>query len=872
MALTLEIASSLSLFMEKHIKNHIKKMSTSSQVALLENEAESDFDGLLERITNIRESLVENDQNLIGNISSSEGRTFAIHIWNVAVKLQNRIPNLKPDESSVLKLTIIPQLRILSVDILKKFGRKNNDDDISLLFYFYCYTYKSLVDSNNFPLAEKYSQSALELFPNLEPSSNTTQNLVQLKVWQSQTELTNGIGNGLNILKELVEKYSVESSILVSYAYEKSIELQSIEWCQFCLQLVKNSKSLSNEWENQILTLLSQLFLNKGKAGEAMKIIEMIPESLNKLYLELKCTIILHPNNPDLKHKLISFIPKTEKDRRILAALCIFIADNYRNNINNCGKSIKDKYDKTMMGFMKEVIKLICIENTNKDTHKYIWISAFRIICEQNNLEEAMTLLENNYLRQQISDEDRRKIVGLLWNQALDEYDLKNYISAAKWMTLAQKQISEIDNQANSCCYRFLCRCMNEEKQYGEALNYIDKAIYLQPNCSHGYLLKFRILIQIGNETEANNFLSEVMTNSPFLEEFEPAFFTSIAAELHIIGNNKLALRILLKFIELDCHLYQNFSDFSSLRINAVNSIFAILQHVDDINIIYQAIESIAYKWKEVNFETINSYVTIAFNCGIEFKKQEKWQKAANSFEYGALFSNDNLDCKAPCIFESIDCLLNLPLDSFDQGMQSSKKIIQKSTQMLDELAPFIGNAPQKIKEGFILSKIKVLISANDDNINSIISLIDEISSPFNLSNLCDYICTKKTDSKILQALLYRAQLIDASKNVLASILHQIIIRSNNRNDLKKCYELISKFIYENSKEMSHDQIQFFMARAWNIGVQHIKSLRITDGEWWLKTALSLMNCNEQLQKIYSDDLNAKYSNFIGNCNSFNFL
>ncbi|OHS94064.1 hypothetical protein TRFO_39750 [Tritrichomonas foetus] len=852
-------------------------MSISFEVEQLEKCASGGDYNLSDRITNLSHLLVDSEIADI-QLTPNEAKNLALHIWNTAVKLQRVIPKANPEDQATLKLSIIPQLRILTVNVFEKHLDQNNEDDKNNLFYFLAYAYKAMLESDNIEMANKYLTSAQEIFPKLIPSANSIQTFVNIQIWQSQNLISNNNSRqALQMLQKFFKNYSIESSCLVSFIYEKAVEFKSIEWCNFCLQLVKNSSALSDEWESIVLALLVQLHINQGNAEEAMKLIHLIPSSLNSSYLELKCLILLNSQekNQDstLMNRLISFIPKTEEDRRVLVALCIFVADNCY------------KLGNTALEFIKNVMKIK--DSIDSNIIKHVWYSSIRIACELNEKQMASQFLDlfneafsqnstNDYPGENLGDnlietESKREIAGILWNKALVEFDHQNYEEAATWMQLSRSQMSELDFQSQSCCFRFISRCMFESQKLNEALLFAEEAIQYQQNNAHGYLLKFRILASMQKEKEASDFISDLLNNSAYLEEFEPAFFTSMAAELHLIGNDNLALDILLKFIGLSIFIPND------LKINGINSIFAILQQIDQIDIIFKSIKIVASKWDDENMEFNNenraAYSAIAYNVGYKYRNLEKFKKAAESFECGSLFSGTLIEYKYPCAFQAIDCLLKY-------------KNIPKAYEILDSISILIDKAEQKYKDGLTLSKFKISLISQSIQLNSnikcdmngetranfkvLIDLIDEVTTPAILAEICDFICENKTPPEIIMAVLNRAKQIenlmnhDNNEKIAVSLLHQLVIHSSaTKEDLKNSYELVVEFIEENHQFMNDSQLQFFMSRAWNVGVQLAKSLRVKEAEWWLNVAITIMMKNEELKKLYSEELNDRYLKFL---------
>jgi ribulose bisphosphate carboxylase small subunit len=62
---------------------------------------------------------------------------------------------------------------------------------------------------------------------------------------------------------------------------------------------------------------------------------------------------------------------------------------------------------------------------------------------------------------------------------------------------------------------------------------------------------------------------------------------------------------------------------------------------------------------------------------------------------------------------------------------------------------------------------------------------------------------------------------------------------------------------------MTCDQLQFFMVKAWNTGVQLARARRGREAEWWFTRALEIMRENDELRKLYEADLEGRLGQFL---------
>ena len=261
-------------------------------------------------------------------------------------------------------------------------------------------------------------------------------------------------------------------------------------------------------------------------------------------------------------------------------------------------------------------------------------------------------------------------------------------------------------------------------------------------------------------------------------------------------------------------------------------------------------------------------------------KKKNLLEKAIRSFLSGSIFSGEQIECKAPCVFEAIDCCLILFQESSAEAGKSDSPL-SRAESLINEISSDIEKSAtieQKYKDGLLLAKIKISlaqVSQNNDFCQRSIELIEDITSPDVLSEVCDFVIDKKAPQETILALLERAKKIDKMNSsaasadnsivsLTASLLYQLVLHSETLEESRKNYSLVLDFVVpENASLMSFAQLQFFMSRAWNIGVNCAQSFRLKDANWWLQNALNILNLNDELKALYADELSEKYSKFI---------
>lgn len=864
-------------------------MSVFDIVLDLEKEIDEHNFNVDEKIACIRDTLVPDNEY---QISSRDAKLLAIRIWDISNKLRKLIPNTNDLDKSKLQYSLIPELKLLATDIYQKYGDQNNEDDLCNLFCFYSYTYESLLDSDNISLATSFLDKAFETFPQLKYSSDMAKILVQLKIWQVRYIIVHSkdYDEALNIIKEFIDQYMIESPLLISFIYKTAVEIKSIDWCHYCLSLAYSYSTISDECKNQIESLLAQLYINNDDPEQAMKIVSILPLSINKLFLEIKCIILLSPEEEDLKEKMISFIQETTEDRRILVALSLFVAEHCESIQN------------VSILFITEVMR---ISHTIYDNfhRNIIYTCAIQISCNLNDTESTFLFVKMIKADNILIEQHRNEIASTIWNKAVDTFDANQFEKAVQWMELSRSLMSDLDNEAQSCFYRFIICCFYEAKNYKEALKYVEILTKKIPNCSYGHLLNFQIQIAQENQKEAFDIVESLISNSPNLEYFEPEFFFSVAAELYSIGNINLALDTLLKFFELNFNSQQNLASLNIIKKRTITSIFALLQEVDE-TFVSKSINKLSSHWKnQIEYKIIEneekemdenekdndsllfftrneiySFVSVAFNNGLKLKEENLWEEAANSFMFGFFLSDSLIDIKASCLFEAVDCCLcefgsNCSPDSPTEFFKGK----------LEEISPEIENLEEeKIKDDFFLAKVKILIvtinqsdSEKDSLIANLIEMIEAIKSPKIFYEICSLVCKYKVSYSIIQPLLENAKKIDQMPSEIlkkegditslsASILHIIYSNLTTTDDFSQFYDIFIEFIsHEDSSLISSSHLQLFMSHAWNLGVNCVESFQLKEAESWFSKAVEIMEMNEELKNLYSKELHENYSNFL---------
>lgn len=881
-----------------------------------------------EKIANIRNILFSEDEN---QLSSEDAKNITNHICDIAIKLKNLVHIVDDFDQSKLQSSIIPEIKLLATELYQKYSNQNDEKDLQQLFYLYSSTYESLLAADNISLATNFLDMAFDVFHKINPTPNILQILCQLKIWEVQNKILHdqNYDEALNILKEFTDQYMIESPHLLSFVYQKAIQYKSIEWCNYCLSLAYSYSSISNEWKNQVESLLAQLYLNNGEPEKAIKLVSILPDSIHKHFLEIKCIILLYPEDKSLKEKLISFISETSEERTVLVALCLFVADH-------C-----EVIENAAIKFIKEVMK-ISHSITNIIFRNHIYVSAIQISCEQNDIDSTSLFLKmisstddfqtdvqevnelkkisnfnTNFIKTDnfdIINEYRTEIAEILWKKANDSFDTGELANAAQWMQFSRGLMSELDNQAQSCCFRFMSCCFFEIKKYDEALKFADFAIQRTPNCSHGYLLKFQIFFATNNFTESNNIIENLISNNPtLLEEFEPEFFFSVSSQLHSIGNDKLSLEILLDFYDhnFNSKIYansdQNSSTPCSIKKTTINSIFALLQEIDDEIYISKVINRLYSKWKEqieykiIEEETENddfilhftpsdilAFTSIAFNNGVSLKSKNLCEIAANSFMFAAILSNSFTEQKLSCIHEVIDCYLITKKPSFTPNDSFSNEnfpnftansSFSDVTKALESLIEESEDFDQKMKDKLLFAKIKksIFMIANsseetEDLIGNIIDSIGSLNSPEILHEVCSLICEFRVSHDAVRSLLNRITELPKTEefteismiSMAASMLHKIFTSSTTSDDFFECYKILFEFLDEKgSSLMNSKHLQFFMSHAWNFGVENLQSFRLEEADFWFSRAIEIMEMNEELKTFYSDELKGNYSKFL---------
>ena len=810
-------------------------MSVSFIIRSIETNVNSNRFDISDEINNLKNILIT---EFPVSIPYDELRNEILYLWNIAVKLSMVLKSdISDGDKMTLKMYVIPEIREFVVDVLRIYIG-NDKYDKYLLFYCSVHAYKAFIDCENYDKAERIYDDALKQFKIIDKEKESIQTFVQLIIWKSDYLLGKFDSDAaFQLIQYFLDEYNIESSFLVSYMYEKSADLKSIKWCKICLSQVEKTDELKEKWYEKIISLLVQLFLNSNQIQEAKSYVNKLPESLIKYYLDLKCCILSDEPKKKLEKMLFEFISKSNSDFMLLVALCYFISDNY------------DKLGQIAVNFINEVNK---IKDISLELQKHIWISTINIFCKSNDINQISCFLDKIH---DLTNDESKDIASIFWNKALEKFDENNYQNAAQWMRFSRKFIFNEDYKAQSKCYRFIARCMVETQEFSTALSFIEESTLRDPESEFNYLMKFRILKSLKNDNEANKLVQDLLNSSPYLEKFSIYFFTSLSAELYEYNNLQLSLQVLLTIFDLKINIP------TEIYKNVIISTFSIIQSIDDDNVSYKCFQIIAEHWDQ-SIEFDQSYYTaffgLAYSCGISFTNKGKFEKAAMCFLNGSKFSGDTItNIKIQCIFKSVENFLKI---KNEEGIQKANNIIQEYFSILDISA-------QNHKDLFTLCKIELLICLKS-KIEEIINLIDEITTADVIQEITSFICDHETPLEIIKSILDRAEKISENNEAMLSIYHQFINKSGNVSDIKIIYEQILKYIQNNSKHLNSNQIQFFMAYAWNIGVQVSKSQRIKEGEWWLSISIKIMKTNKDLIDIYSKNMEDGYLTYMKQINS----
>jgi tetratricopeptide (TPR) repeat protein len=417
-------------------------------------------------------------------------------------------------------------------------------------------------------------------------------------------------------------------------------------------------------------------------------------------------------------------------------------------------------------------------------------------------------------------------------------------------MECSRALISDTDTETQSCCFRFIGRCHLEGGNLGLALSAAEDAIHRNPKCAFGYLLKFRVLGRMGRIDDISEMISQLLKTSPFLETFEPEFFTSAAAELHEFGNRALALDCLLALIEKRRDIP------IQTRRKAVVSIFALLQGMDDHGVRLRTIRIVAQKWVDddgYDNPTRTAFVSIAYATGVAYEAQNKFSKARSSFANGVLVAGEDPELRGPCSLEEVKCLIKM----------GGKENLEIANRLLEDLAPRIEKASQALRDGLLLARIKVGI-AEGRHPERITELVDEVASGDVLAELCIFIGFVSANRTLVRAILQRARMLASSAEVVAAILHQLVVNAKSKEELRESYELMIDCVGgKNWDALTGDQLQFFMAKAWNTGVQLARARRGKEAEWWFTRALEMTRSKPDLRELYEADLDGRFGQFL---------
>jgi ribulose bisphosphate carboxylase small subunit len=494
-----------------------------------------------------------------------------------------------------------------------------------------------------------------------------------------------------------------------------------------------------------------------------------------------------------------------------------------------------ENFPEMSLPFVQSVLDLKDLDQTCK--HHALIASARIVANSQSTPHPLMTTILN-----QMPTDKTGECVSLFWNKALDFSVDGEARHAIEWMDLARKFVSNLDTQTNAACLRFIAKCRFDLGELTDALSTIEEAIHWEESNSFGYLCKFRILIAMQKISEGLDMVTGLLRSNSHLEEFEPSFFTSIAAELFQISQVRLSLDCLLALLDLHKSLEP------SVKVSVSVSVFSLLQKTEDEIMRLKAISTVIAAWNKdlvLDTEKKKAFAAVCFTTGITFRNLMKYEKAAVCFKAGTLFARSEIEFSGPCVCEHVKCLLRI-------GTEDS---ICEASLALESISDLMDSAPILIRDGLMLAKIKTDLA----NKQEVCALIDDITSSEALSELCEFVCSSKVDSRVITAILDRALRLNVIKDVIPALLHELIGCAKTKQELKEHFSFVMEF----AERMDTDGLQFLMAKAWNTGVQLVKARRTKEGEWWFAQALAVMRKDKDLLELYEKDLEARYLKFL---------
>lgn len=764
---------------------------------------------IMAEIDNVRHILID-DSSI--SLNTYQVREQILQLWNYVVTLTQRLTKYSSPDQETLRIHVLPSIRLLVVDTLEKY----ETDDAETIFVCLVNTYKCLIDAEN-PIAELIFQKAVRFYPKIPKTTKNTQLIVQLYIWNSKMKLEMGSSDdALKILRFFRENYNIESSVMISYASNVAIGLKSIDWCKFCLEIVESNEALLEEWKDDLMTMLTNLYLNNGEMENAKIIIPSLKPTLNAKFLELKCMIKLDPKNSELEKNIIEFVHLASQNK-VLGAMSNFIKDN-SIHISNVA-----------MAFFNEVINTQ--EQIDKSLLGCIAVNAIETACLLDDVSSAMIFLKKIRL---LDIEERKNAAILMWNKSLDTFENKEFSVSAQWMQQTRILFNENDKESQSSCFRFIARCMLANNEPENAIQFINEAINYDESCYFNYILKYQILVQ-KNFEEAKDFI-EQLDNSHIIADFDFHFYSSMATELYQAGDHVASINFLLKSFKFS----ENITN--TLLKSTIHSLFSILQNIEDMEIRSKCINQIRNIWNDklkFSVEEQCAFSSIAYDTGIHYFDKNEMQKAASIFEAGVLFSIDAPEYLISCASESINSYLKA------KNIAKAKEIYSKISSIANQ-------------DDLLIIEIEISCFEGND----ITPLLQKVNNVNVIKQVLDFICPNYSTPRSIDGLLCRAQELNASQDVIIGIYHELIQRSKSIYELKSTYELILDAIDHNNN-VSYECIQYLMSTAWNIGVQNVKSRRSKDGKWWLQTALKILEKNEDLINIYKTDLEGRYSAFL---------
>ena len=740
-------------------------------------------------------------------------QNLSISIWNLTVKLKDK------SEKSTNILNYIAHFRKFSIELFEKLEPLKDFKYLEDYFYLITNTYSSYLEIDNFELSQYYFDLCKKILYQFNNEIKNAENIVMFLIYHSEYLLKQEkIIESLNFFKDIFNCIEIVSSTLISYLYTISYNNKSIEWALFC-EKVNNISGKTPEWSQKIHHLLIQLFLNQNRHSEAYEFIFSLPNSIEKDFFIIKYMIYTSEFNESLFKKIDDFILNSNNDFQIQLSL-VKILSNFsfelKDNIFLIIDKILNKCNQST-----DIIEIIT----------YGIISSIKI----NNLSVSEQYL-NRLLISNFNDIN--EITILFWNKSIESYNKKDYFISIQWMNLSKKTILKKDFENHSLCLRFISKCYFQLENFKESLIYAHEAFNLDELNENSCFLLIKMLLYNSKIVEAENLTNNLFLKKDYNEIFSVNILLGISYEFFQFSRYQFSLDSILFCIKNK----RNFED--NILSIIIHSIFALLQHFPDNNLIYETLTILNDNLPDIlnltNFEEedILVFYSISIDCGNYFYELNQYFESINIYKLGMKLFNFHVQYFFEFSFKLI--LSYLKIQDYNESENIFLKLVSSKNYLNNDQIQLLEILTYYFKDDSIFLKIKEIKSLKV--LFNLIIYLNEFNFPLN-----SYLI-------FLNHLLILYEESELYYKIIGLIIDNNKI---NINEKRNIYDEFLNFLEKN--QIKSIYINDFLSYSWNITIYLVNSLQFKEAELWFKISERIIEFDENLILNYKNKLKKNY-------------